>query len=46
MADRRGPAPADPHCYDAVMTFGGAMHADQEAEHPWLGDEKSLLAAI
>jgi len=40
------PAPADPHSYDAVMTFGGAMHADQEPEHPWLADEKSLLADL
>jgi GMP synthase (glutamine-hydrolysing) len=40
------PAPADPLLYDAVMTFGGAMHADQEPEHPWLADEKELLAAL
>ena len=26
--------PADPFGYDAVMTFGGSMHADQECEHP------------
>jgi GMP synthase-like glutamine amidotransferase len=41
-----GPAPADPLGYDAVLTFGGAMHADQEAEHPWLADEKALLAEL
>lgn len=41
-----GPPPADPIGYDAVMTFGGAMHADQEAEHPWLADEKALLARL
>ena len=41
-----GLAPADPLSYDAVLTFGGAMHADQEAEHPWLRDEKELLAAL
>jgi GMP synthase-like glutamine amidotransferase len=40
------PAPADPLSYDAVMTFGGAMHADQEPEHPWLADEKALLATL
>ncbi|MFL5893413.1 MAG: type 1 glutamine amidotransferase [Solirubrobacterales bacterium] len=40
------PAPADPFSYDAVLTFGGAMHADQEAEHPWLADEKALLAEL
>ena len=38
-----GPPPADPLGYDAVMTFGGAMHADQERAHPWLAPEKALL---
>ena len=37
------PAPADPLGFDAVMAFGGAMHADEEDEHPWLRDEKELL---
>jgi GMP synthase (glutamine-hydrolysing) len=32
--------------YDAVMTFGGAMHADQEDRHPWLRFEKDFLAAM
>jgi GMP synthase (glutamine-hydrolysing) len=32
--------------YDAVMTFGGAMHADQEDRHPWLRVEKDFLAAM
>lgn len=40
------PPPADPESYDAVFTFGGAMHADQEAAHPWLADEKALLARL
>jgi GMP synthase (glutamine-hydrolysing) len=35
--------PGDPREYDAVMVFGGAMHADQEERHPWLRDEKELL---
>jgi GMP synthase (glutamine-hydrolysing) len=35
--------PADPAGYDAVMTFGGSMHPDQEHKHPWLEDEKALL---
>ena len=35
--------PADPAGYDAVITFGGAMHADQEEAHPWLAEEKVLL---
>ena len=39
-------APADPGSYDAVMSFGGAMHADQEDEHGWLADEKRLLAEL
>jgi GMP synthase (glutamine-hydrolysing) len=32
--------------YDAVVTFGGAMHADQEDRHPWLRFEKDFLAAM
>jgi GMP synthase (glutamine-hydrolysing) len=31
---------------DAVLTFGGAMHADQEDRHPWLRFEKDFLAAM
>ena len=40
------PPPADPLTYDAVLTFGGAMHPDQEPAHPWLRDEKALLAEV
>jgi GMP synthase (glutamine-hydrolysing) len=47
MLSERGTAPpreiAD---YDAVLTFGGAMHADQEDRHPWLRFEKDFLAAM
>jgi GMP synthase (glutamine-hydrolysing) len=32
--------------YDAILTFGGEMHADQEDKHPWLRFEKDFLAAI
>ena len=32
--------------YDATLVFGGAMHVDQEAEHPWLGAEKELLGEL
>ncbi len=32
--------------YDAVLTFGGAMHADQDERHPWLRFEKDFLAAM
>jgi GMP synthase (glutamine-hydrolysing) len=42
------PAQAEPvpdlKRYAAVLTFGGGMHPDQEALHPWLGEEKRLLA--
>ena len=38
--------PGEPSAYDAVMTFGGAMHADQEDRHPWLATEKRLLAEL
>ena len=29
--------------YDAIMVFGGAMHPDQDAEHPWLADEATFI---
>jgi GMP synthase (glutamine-hydrolysing) len=38
--------PRDPLGYDAVLTLGGAMHADQDREHPWLPREKALLADL
>jgi GMP synthase (glutamine-hydrolysing) len=41
-----GPAPAEPAGYDAVLTLGGAMHTDHEADHPWLKGEKALLADL
>jgi GMP synthase (glutamine-hydrolysing) len=47
MLSERGTGPpleiAD---YDAVLTFGGAMHADQEDRNPWLRFEKDFLAAM
>ena len=44
-ADERAPdePPADPFGYDAVMTFGGAMHADQDDGIPWIVPERTLL---
>jgi GMP synthase (glutamine-hydrolysing) len=36
-------APGEPTAYDAVMVFGGAMHPDQDAEHPWLPDEAAFI---
>ena len=38
--------PRAPKTYDAVLTFGGSMNPDQEAEHPWLRREKELLASL
>jgi GMP synthase (glutamine-hydrolysing) len=38
--------PGDPAGFDAVMVFGGAMHVDQEESHPWLAEEKRLLADL
>ena len=38
------PRPLD--AYDAVMVFGGAMHADQDAWHPWLRDETVWLQEL
>jgi GMP synthase-like glutamine amidotransferase len=38
------PRPIDD--YDAVMVFGGAMHADQDEHHPWLREENLLLQRI
>jgi GMP synthase (glutamine-hydrolysing) len=38
--------PGDPAGYDAVFSFGGAMHADQEDRHPWLRSDKALLAEL
>jgi GMP synthase (glutamine-hydrolysing) len=40
------PPPTAPGHYDAVLTLGGAMHADQEDRHPWLRDEKALLGGL
>lgn len=36
--------PADPAA--AVVVLGGAMHVDQEAEHPWLAGEKAFLLEL
>ena len=42
----QGPPPASPDGFDAVFVFGGAMHVDQEEEHPWLGTEDELLKGL
>ncbi len=38
------PRPVDD--YDAVLVFGGSMHADQDDRHPWLQEETFLLQRI
>jgi GMP synthase-like glutamine amidotransferase len=43
-ADGEAP-PGAPSDWDAVMVFGGAMHPDQDAEHPWLTGEAEFLEA-
>jgi GMP synthase (glutamine-hydrolysing) len=35
--------PLPPDAYDAVLVFGGAMHADQDDRHPWLRAEKATI---
>jgi len=41
-ADGEAPPGAPPE-WDAVMVFGGAMHPDQEREHPWLAGEAGFI---
>jgi GMP synthase (glutamine-hydrolysing) len=38
-----GSGPDAPTQYDAIMVFGGAMHPDQDGEHPWLADEADFI---
>lgn len=38
--------PADPFGYDAVMTFGGSMHTDEEGKHPWLRGQRELVGGL
>jgi len=38
--------PADPLGYDAVIIFGGARNADEEAKLSWLDPEKDLLRKL
>ncbi|HET8751633.1 MAG TPA: type 1 glutamine amidotransferase [Gaiellaceae bacterium] len=40
------PPPRPLDAYDAVLVFGGAMHVDQEEQHPWLRDETDWLRAL
>jgi GMP synthase (glutamine-hydrolysing) len=38
-----GIGPDAPERYDAIMVFGGAMHPDQDREHPWLAEEQEFI---
>jgi len=38
-----GAGPDSPERYDAIMVFGGAMHPDQDREHPWLAEEAAFI---
>lgn len=42
--DAPPPRPLD--SYDAVLVFGGAMHADEDDDHPWLPGETAWLAQL
>jgi GMP synthase (glutamine-hydrolysing) len=46
LSERGTGPPGEIADYDAVLTFGGAMHADQDDRHPWLQFEKDFLAAM
>ena len=46
LSERGTAPPREIARYDALLTFGGAMHADQEDRHPWLRFEKDFLAAM
>jgi GMP synthase (glutamine-hydrolysing) len=40
------PPPRPLDSYDAVLVFGGAMHADQDEWHPWLREETLWLQQL
>ncbi len=44
-ASRAAP-PRLPEEYGAVFVFGGAMHADQEEQHPWLREEDGIIRGL
>ena len=41
-----GPPPQDPEGFEAAFVFGGAMHVDQEEQHPWLRHEQAVIEAL
>jgi GMP synthase (glutamine-hydrolysing) len=38
--------PDDPARFDATLSLGGAMHAHEQAAHPWLGEEETVLGRL
>lgn len=40
------PPPRPLDGYDALLVFGGAMHADQDEHHPWLAAEATWLREV
>jgi GMP synthase (glutamine-hydrolysing) len=40
------PLPQPLDSYEAVLVFGGAMHADQDDRHPWLLEENMFLQGL
>ncbi len=40
------PPPRPLDAYDAVLVFGGAMHADHDDRHPWLREETLWLEQL
>jgi GMP synthase-like glutamine amidotransferase len=46
LVPERSEPPRELSEYAAMLTFGGAMHADQEDKHPWLRAQKELLAGL
>jgi GMP synthase-like glutamine amidotransferase len=41
-----GEALPDWRGFDAVLAMGGPMGADDDADHPWLSDEKQLVREV
>src|SRR5690348_5808374 len=35
-----------PSGYDAVLIFGGALHPDQDDQHPWLKEQVGWLEGL
>jgi GMP synthase-like glutamine amidotransferase len=46
LRTRDAAAPHHPRDYDAVLCLGGAAHVDQREHHPWLDEDRALLAEL